>query len=183
MLLWSFFFSFSSNALRAQCYLCPLPLFSLHTIFPVTVWALYNVACGHDDWWNSQVWITGFGLQAMGGKLYKGTMSEALQCTKTFLLKWVSSWGLCLLTWHCKSISFHIWWAYLFKITAFLRVVFFQRLLFGDVMMIWSRCPCNTFCRFSHWGMTYVDGITSEVKLKAAVLHNSPILSGQATAA
>lgn len=61
-----FFLSYQRNALRAQWYFYSLSCFSFYFLWQFA--PPYNVAFGHSDWWNTQVWITGFELQAVGGE-------------------------------------------------------------------------------------------------------------------
>lgn len=162
-----FFLSYQRNALRAQRYSCPLPLFFFHTIFPVTVWA--PLQCCFWTWWlmkqpslNHWLWASGCGWWAVEGYHVRGITIQ-----KRFLLIRVSSWRSSphmALQIHQQPYLMSFW----FKMTEFLGAVFLHRILFGGIRMICAliglsvelctteflRLFCGIIsCRFSHWGI------------------------------
>lgn len=153
MLLWSFFslylffppFAYQRNALGHNVIHALSLSFPYKQYFLWQCGPLYNVAFGHDDWWNSQVWITGFELQAVGGKLYKVTMSEALQWKKKKPLKWASSWGV-FPRQGIGNLSATICPALSFKMSLFLIFFFF----YTNSIIVGCH---DDLIRFSHWGI------------------------------
>lgn len=184
MLLWSFsfflylffFLSYQRNALRAQWYSCPLPLFSFHTIFPVTVWA--PLQCSFWTWWlmkqpslNHWLWASGCGWWAAEGYHVGGF---TIQQKKRFLFIWVPS-RVCAPNTapriHQQPYLMSFW----FKMTEFLGAVIFRWILFG-VICVLIRLPiepCSTDCFAELYSS---DKVTEALMIDPCRWHRSDII-------
>ena len=92
-----FFLSYQRNALRAQWYSCPHPLFCFHTIFPVTAWAPLTMGLLDtmtDETAKSESLALGFGRWVVSCRRLP-CQRHCNASKKAPFLIWASSWHLC----------------------------------------------------------------------------------------